>query len=120
MIWRASGAMLLVCLPAAWCFGIGVDIDPEILLRGDSNSDSTVDLSDATTITNFLFLGGGAPPCMNQADVDNDGQVTLNDVIYLTNYLYQGGPAPAPVFFPLGGSCGVDDTPTGCAQVPCS
>ena len=117
---RIVVALLFTCVPAAWSFGIGVDIDPDILLRGDSNSDGAVNISDVTTISNFLFLGGSAPPCMNQADSDDDAAVTLNDMVYLTNYLYQGGPPPNPVYFPPGSSCGVDDSPVGCEVVPCN
>ena len=107
-----------VCVPAS-AFAIGTIFDPDIHYRGDANSDERIDLSDVTTINNFLFMGGAPPPCMNQADVDNDGTVQMTDSVYLSNWLYNGGPPPPPVYFPPGSDCGVDDTPTGCKISPC-
>lgn len=68
--------------------------DDDILRRGDANSDSLVDVSDVSFISDYLFQGGPEPPCMNQADVNGDGAVNVSDCSYLTNYLFQGGPAP--------------------------
>jgi len=112
-------AILLALVSPTTVYGIGTLIDPDIQLRGDANSDDTVNVTDVSSITNYLFMGGVVPPCMNQADVNNDGVVSLSDAIYLSNWLYSGGPAPPPVYYPPGSSCGVDDTPTGCIHSPC-
>jgi hypothetical protein len=94
--------------------------DERILGRGDANSDGTVDGADGATITSFLYLGGPAPPCMNQADTNNDGQVDGSDAVYLYNWLYMGGPAP-PAPGPFNTTCAADDSPyPGCETDPCS
>ena len=41
-------------------------------LRGDGNDDGTIDLTDAITILNYLFLGGVVPGCLDAADADDD------------------------------------------------
>lgn len=106
---------LLVCL----LFLGGVGDDEEILKRGDANSDGYVTAADASYITNYLFNGGPAPPCANQADINNDGQVSIADASYLTNFLFLGGPEPP---YPgVGGTeCVADDAPyPGCEVSPC-
>ncbi|MCB2231707.1 hypothetical protein KQH82_13390 [bacterium] len=66
-------------------------------LRGNVNGDGsdTVDLSDLIYLVNYLFLGGPAPLCADEADVNADSNTDLSDLIYLVNYLFLGGPAPA-------------------------
>jgi hypothetical protein len=100
-------------------FGLVPD-DPRIILRrGDANNDQTVNLTDPTYINNYLYQGGPAPPCMNQADANNDGRVDLSDSIFLLNWLYQGGPPP-PYPGPYNTQCTLDDEPyPGCNVDPC-
>jgi hypothetical protein len=89
------------------------------MMRGDANSDGVVDGADATCITNYLFLGGPAPPCMNQADADNSGAVDISDSIYILNWLFSGGPEP-PYPGPSNTACTEDDEPfPGCEVHPC-
>ena len=76
-------------------------------VRGDSNSDSTVDLADALTTLEALFAGGSALPCARAADTNDDGTVNLGDPISLLQYLFSGA-APPPAPFP---TCGLDPTP---------
>ena len=85
----------LVCVAVGGtCLGIDIDLDPRILHRGDANNDGGVNISDASYISNFLFLGGPEPECMNQADVNNDGLVDVSDPAFLANWLFKGGPQP--------------------------
>jgi hypothetical protein len=72
--------------------------------RGDGDANGTVNITDAISVLNFLFLGGIAPPCMDAADTDNNGAVNITDAISLLNHLFLGGPAPAAP----GMSCGPD------------
>jgi hypothetical protein len=65
-------------------------------VRGDSNSSGVVDLTDGVVTLNFLFIGGGAPVCMNAADTDNNGQLVISDAVITFSYLFTGGPAPQP------------------------
>ncbi len=94
----------------------GPDHDPRFI-RGDSNSDGKVNISDASSTLVFLFVNATkAPLCLDAADATNDGIVNITDPIYSLNFLFLGGPAipePSP-------ACGVDPTPDAldCGRVP--
>tara|TARA_B100000809_G_scaffold258198_1_gene301013 strand:- start:725 stop:1972 length:1248 start_codon:yes stop_codon:yes gene_type:complete len=76
---------------------------PELFfLRGDSNHDNEVDISDAVSIISYLFLDGLAPQPGQAADINADGALDLADAVYLLNFLYRGGPQP-PAPFPQTG-----------------
>ena len=77
-----------------------------MFIRGDTNGDTSVNLSDAVGILVYLFLGEETPPCLDSADADDDSNVNLTDATYILNYLFLGGPSlPEP--YPL---LGVDPT----------
>ena len=76
-------------------------------IRGDSNSDSAVDLSDGVFVLNFLFLGGTRPDCMKSADTNDTNEIDLTDGIFLFSHLFLGGNTPPPPFV----DCGEDPTP---------
>ena len=63
-------------------------------IRGDSNDDGSVDLSDPVFLLNNLFLGGDDPPCPSAGDADDDGKLQINDAIYVLTFLFQSGPPP--------------------------
>lgn len=89
--------------------------EPE-LVRGDSNGDGGVDLSDAIFVLNGLFLGGRLPACRSAADANGDRALDISDASYLLNFLFLGGrPPPAP--FP---GCGpaVPEDDLGCLELP--
>ena len=58
-------------------------------LRGDSNDDGTVDISDAVSVLGYLFQGGNAPYCADAADANDDGQVDIGDPILILRSLFQ-------------------------------
>lgn len=64
-------------------------------LRGNANSDSGIDLSDAVYLLAFLFQGGPPPRCDDAADSNDDGSLDLSDAIFTLAFLFQGGP-PTP------------------------
>ncbi len=78
--------------PASACFTLP-------FLRGDSNGDRGVDLSDAIFDLNYLFSGGAAPQPLDAGDMDGNGALELTDPVYLLMFLFQGGRAP-PLPFP--------------------
>ncbi|MBI4606080.1 MAG: phage tail sheath family protein [Planctomycetes bacterium] len=78
-------------------------------LRGDSNADGALDISDAVRTLEFLFLGAAAPPCLDGADAADEGQLTLSAAVYVLGFLFQGGRAP-PAPYP---GCGEDPTEDG-------
>ena len=54
------------------------------------------DISDLVYLVTYMFQGGAAPPCMEEADVDGSGTgPDIADLVYLVTYMFQGGPAPA-------------------------
>ena len=69
---------------------------------GDTNGDTSVNLSAAVGILLYLFLGEEAPVCLDSAAADDDSHVHLPDATFILYYLFLGGPAlPEP--FPLSG-----------------
>lgn len=68
-----------------------------MFIRGDSNSDGKVDLSDAVATLGYLFLGASWVWCLDAADANDDGEVNITDAIFLLEHLFLGGEAlPAP------------------------
>ncbi len=80
--------------------------DQEVFKRGDVNADGEVNISDASFLLNFLFLGGPTPPCMDAADANDDGNADISDASYILNFLFLGGPPPPA---PGPATCGPDD-----------
>lgn len=82
------------------CVGVGSRVsaaDPQwidILGRGDSNMDHVVNVTDVIHLNAYLYSGGPAPPCLNNADINADGLVNASDPVFLLNYLFNGGSAP--------------------------
>lgn len=88
-------------------------------LRGDSNGDGRVDISDAVRTFMFLFLGAPPPLCLDAADAYDDGEVNMTDgILILHDFFRQGTGISEPGPF----TCGGDPTPDqlGCASyTPC-
>lgn len=71
--------------------------DPDCcLLRGDMDSDGSVNISDMTYLVGFLFSSGLGPVCEAHADVNADGSTNITDMTYLVAYLFSGGSGPMP------------------------
>ncbi len=66
---------------------------PGAFLRGDTNRDRNVDLSDAVATLMFLFVSGQVLECADAADANDDGKVDIADPIYALNFLFASGPA---------------------------
>jgi hypothetical protein len=80
-------------------------------LRGDSNADGALDISDVLTLLSHLFLGPPAP-CAEGGDVDDSGALDIIDPVRVLSWLFLGGDPPAAPF-PV---CGPDPTPD---QIDC-
>ena len=65
---------------------------PVLDVRGDSNGDQEVNISDPTFTLQYLFTGGDAPSCAATADSNADGEVNISDPTYTLRYLFLGGP----------------------------
>jgi hypothetical protein len=91
---------------------------PCAFIRGDADGDGQVDSDDADMISDYIFLGGPAPTCLDAADANDDGIVDFADPLAVLASLVGGGlplPAPTPHV------CGIDPTPDGlgCAEYVC-
>jgi hypothetical protein len=81
--------------------------DVSYFIRGDSNRDFSVDLSDAVATLGYLFLGDNLPPCPDAADANDDGAVDVSDPVATLSSLFNGATElPAPT-----GRPGNDPTP---------
>jgi hypothetical protein len=85
-------------------------------LRGDSNCDGRLDLSDAVFTLGWLFLGGRMPCCIAAVDVNGDAAVDLSDPVYGLNHLFSGGPAPLAPFPDCGFGELESDAGLGCSK----
>jgi hypothetical protein len=89
----------------------GVDVTvverPGAFVRGDSNADGVVDISDVIPILGFLF-GTGGSECRDALDTNDDGAVNLTDAIRLVRFLFHGEFAPSAPF-PAAGIDGTSD-----------
>jgi hypothetical protein len=60
-------------------------------IRGDSNNDDSVNISDAVATLNDLFSGiPSAAPCRDALDSNDDGAVNISDPINVLNVLFSG------------------------------
>ena len=84
---------------------------PRKFRRGDANNDGIVNLSDAVTALNYLFLGvwnHPQPLCEDAADTNDDGSLNITDPIFILNFLFLGGKAPPAPYPDLGEDPTVD------------
>jgi hypothetical protein len=61
-------------------------------LRGDTNDDGIVDISDAVALLQTLFLGASELPCLDAADADDSGTLEITDAVHSLDWLFRGGP----------------------------
>jgi hypothetical protein len=74
-------------------------------VRGDADGSGAVDLSDAMTILNKLYL---LNECVAPAgDANDNGYVTIADTLYILNWAFLGTVSNPPAPFP---ECGADPT----------
>jgi hypothetical protein len=105
-------------------------------IRGDANSDGSVDVSDEIFIGRLVELylanefdcrstalivvdaGDSLPRCLDAADINDDGYVNALDIVALRNAFFCKGFIPSPT---QDVGCGPDPTPDalGCAEYPC-
>ena len=86
---------------------LNITLAVSTFIRGDSNGDDTVDLSDAVTTLHYLFIGDDSPYCLDAADANDDGLLNIGDPIATLQFLFlEGAPLPPP-----NGIAGEDPTP---------
>jgi len=83
-----------------------------LFVRGNSNADNWVDISDGVFTLKYLFRGEDKPNCI--ADANGDGEVNLADPIFTFGFLFLGSltiPEPFP-------QCGLDRRTIGLSCAP--
>ena len=71
----------------------------EAFVRGDTNGNQLVNISDAVVLLGYLFLGGEPVSCLDGADSNDSGTINVADAAYILNFLFRGGamlPPPYP------------------------
>ena len=61
-----------------------------LFLRGDCNSDGTVNVSDAIFQLNHLYLGRERGYCDDACDANDDGRTNLSDAVTIIGYVFLG------------------------------
>ena len=103
---------------------VGVATPPTVsevgprFLRGDSNDDGLVDLSDAVSTLEWLFLDGEAAGCLAAADANGDNSANIGDPMYTLFFAFAGGLPPVEPFPTCGTSDLEADQELGCETPP--
>jgi len=71
---------------------VGIDA-----LCGDANADEAVNISDAVSIINYVFVGGNPPDPIQVGDVNCDGSCNVSDAVWIINYVFVGGDEPCDI-----------------------
>ena len=87
-------------------------------IRGDSNTDGRLDLSDAVLGLNVLLLGA-ASLCREAMDANGDETHDVSDAVYSLAFLFTGGPEPVTPYPACGDvfggvDLGCESPPSGC------
>jgi len=61
-------------------------------LAGDFDGNGSVDIADLTASVAFMFTGGPAATCANDADVDASCAIDIADITYRVKFMFKGGP----------------------------
>ncbi len=80
---------------------------PTPFIRGNSNGDETVDLTDGIFVLEWLFSSAETPTCIDAADANDSGTVDVSDAVSVFLYLFDGAVEPPP---PGPRVCGIDPT----------
>ena len=89
------------CIPNP-CLGCCV---PPIRGNVDYDPGDVIDIGDLVMLVDYMFSGGGAPPCWAEANIDGsccgtDGipdtqdDIDIGDLVMLVDYMFSGGPPP--------------------------
>ena len=97
--------VFILCAASCGIFMTAIAFAQENFIRGDANSDGTVNAADTTAMRGYLYRGEPAL-CEDAIDVNDDGRIDVMDEMALAMFLFFGGSAPrAP--YP---DCGQDPT----------
>jgi formylglycine-generating enzyme required for sulfatase activity len=114
---RSSAARIRlgVCLSAVLLLAVGSLRAQTRFIRGDTDGNGQLEMSDAIRVLGYLFLHTpDALDCLEAANANAGEGLDISDGVYILSYLYLDGKAP-PMPYP---SCGLDPlgTPLGCER----
>ncbi|MEM7260546.1 MAG: hypothetical protein AAF488_01050 [Planctomycetota bacterium] len=105
----------------SWSYVNGTGGPGGTFRRGDSNNDSTFDVSDVVYLLGALFIPGSPQaPCLDAADMNDDGVTDVSDSVFALAALFIPSSPEPPAPGPL--SCGADPTADAldtCDQTSC-
>ena len=70
--------------------------DTIMVIPGDVDASSSVDIDDVVYLINYIFAGGCPPWDLNSGDTDQSCGIDIDDVVYLIEFIFGNGPAPLP------------------------
>jgi hypothetical protein len=65
-----------------------------VYMCGDANNDQSVNVSDAVSIINYVFVGGMPPNPIESGDCNCDSTCNVSDAVAIINYVFVGGYTP--------------------------
>lgn len=86
---------------------------PSPFVRGDSDGDRRLSITDPIVLLRYLFQGGTIL-CADSGDADDNGKLDLTDAVRALDYLFRAG-EPPPVPFPDSGQDPTQDE-LGCGN----
>lgn len=98
---------LTILLIGVLFISVASSVSAQSFIRGDVDTNGTVDITDPILALDAMFLGQFQIPCEKSADVDDSGVLDITDPIVNLGYQFLGNfvpPAPGPE------SCGTDPT----------
>jgi hypothetical protein len=80
--------------------GLEITVAPQgsLFVRGDSNRDLSINITDVVVILRYLFIGEDRLTCLDPLDVDDSGHIDITDGIVLAEFLFGRGLSPALPF----------------------
>jgi putative glycosyl hydrolase/concanavalin A-like lectin/glucanase superfamily protein/putative Ig domain-containing protein len=112
---RAESADKLGGLPATLTVSYQTEPPGPVFVRGDSNADGEINISDCIKVFGYLFVGDSPPACLAAANANGDLTLDITDGIFILDYLFLGAREPPPPF----PGCGRDPSPeAACAEFP--
>lgn len=92
---------------------IFVEATENSFIRGDTDGDGRIGITDAVRSLGFLFLRVDVD-CVDSADANDSGRIEITDGVLILMFLFRGGVEPVAPF----PACGDDPTPDslGCEE----
>ena len=71
-----------------------VAVQASVFVRGDTNGDGQLDISDVARMLGCMFRGSDCPSCDDALDVNDNGRINITAGVFLLNYIFWDGLPP--------------------------